>query len=642
MKISGTTDDELDAVRQLNRDPLAWFTSCVSLAVVCLVMALRAGDPTLSLVTAAIIVVTGLRGLVTLRFYRKDKLGKLDPSYERRLYCGLGGLHAGLVGVWVALMAHVASGPLDGICAALAGIGFLIGTVSRNFASAQTVRIQVAALCLPIIAGLVRQGSPDHVLVAGIFAVFAVSSLLNARRVSANYRSALAAKRLNVELASRDMLTRLPNRAAGARELSRRTQLRETTPFALLFVDIDRFHRINEKLGHAVADRLLKSLARTIRETLGEDCFVARHAGDQFLILAPVLGPDAALSLAAAIQAAIARPQRFIAPAFNITASIGIAEYPLDGTSGEDLLHAAEIALNRAKTVGGARSIVYETSMEREQRECDALETDLAEAIRKGQLTMAYQPIFSLESRRIVACEALVRWNHPERGAISPALFVPLAESSGLIDALSEVTLHLAASSAATWPDDIVVAVNISPSQLKRGNFDRMVARALALSGLPARRLEIEITENLFVEHDADLAKAIEALRALGVRFAIDDFGTGYSNIGYLSHMPIDKIKIDRKFLVGIHEDRRQAGLLRSLLGFVDSLDIAVVVEGVETDDQLSFLADCAPSSLIQGFLLSRPIPDAELKALWRATIPKDRFAVPPAPVPDRVPAHCL
>ncbi|SMD11784.1 diguanylate cyclase (GGDEF) domain-containing protein [Fulvimarina manganoxydans] len=638
MRGLGTTKSELDVVRQLNRDPLTWFASCVTLASVCVVMALRAADPTLLAVTASIIVVTGLRGLATLRFYRMDKLRKLDPSFERRLYSVLGGLHAGLIGVWVALMTDVASGPLDGICAALAGIGFLIGTIGRNYASTETTRIQVAALCLPVIAGLVYRGSPDHLLAASIFAVVAVVALMNARRVSANYQTALAAKRLNVELASRDLLTRLPNRGAGERELSRRTQAGETAPFALLFVDIDRFHRINDKLSHAVADRLLKSLARTIRATAGKESFVARHAGDQFLILAPVAGKDRALSLAASIQSAIARPQRFIAPAFNITASVGIAEYTLDGTDSEELLHAAEIALNRAKALGGARTVVYKTWMDEEQRENDQLESDLAEAIRHRQLTMAYQPIFGLETGRIVACEALVRWNHPERGAISPALFVPLAEASGLIDGLTELTLDLATSSAAAWPDEILVAVNISPSQLKRGNFDRMLAKALARNGLPAQRLEIEITENLFVEEDEDLAKAIEALRALGVRFAIDDFGTGYSNIGYLSHMPIDKIKIDRKFLTGIHEDRRQAGLLRSFLGFVDSLDMAVVVEGVETHDQLSFLADCAPSSLIQGFLLSRPIPDAELATLW----PKEVMMPWPAVDSRRVPATAL
>ena len=418
-------------------------------------------------------------------------------------------------------------------------------------------------------------------------------------------------------MARHDALTDLANRTLFMErindELAR--MRRGGKSFAVFLLDLDEFKAVNDSLGHPVGDALLKLVADRLRLSTREIDVVARLGGDEFAILQP--GDDnsreGAIALAARIRDAIAAPFDLDGHKINIGTSIGIAIAPDDGTEADQLLKNADLALYSAKADGRDRYRFFETSMEANARARHALERDLRNAIAHDEFELHYQPIVEIWSGETHGAEALVRWRHPQRGMIAPGDFISLAEETGLIDTLGEWILNKACIEAAGWPSNVKLAVNLSPAQFGRGNLIDIVSGALAKSGLPASRLELEITESVLLQKNAENLAQLHQIQALGASIVLDDFGTGYSSLSYLNMFPFDKIKIDRSFVAELSSRANSAAIVCAVIGLGQSLNIATTAEGIETEEQLELLR-AAGCRLGQGYLFSRPVPAPDLK----------------------------
>ena len=356
----------------------------------------------------------------------------------------------------------------------------------------------------------------------------------------------------------------------------------------MLYIDIDEFKSVNDSLGHMIGDELLKSVAVSLRACVRETDFVARLGGDEFAIVqTAVKGTDDVTGLVAPhLSMRSARPIECLGHQVTTDASIGIALAPQDGSDLDQILKNADLAMYAAKAAGRRTYRFFEPEMDAEVRARRILETDLRQAIIDGGFEVYYQPCLGLQDNRITGCEALVRWRHPQRGMISPAEFIPIAEETGLINQLGEWVLTTACMEAATWPDNIRLAVNVSPVQFKSGTLALKVIAALAASGLAASRLELEITEAVLIRDDDAALAVLHQLRAIGVRIALDDFGTGYSSLSYLQRFPFDKIKIDRCFVTDIGEPEGSASIVEAVVNIAAARRMTTTAEGVETEAQ--------------------------------------------------------
>ncbi|MGI3902942.1 MAG: putative bifunctional diguanylate cyclase/phosphodiesterase [Janthinobacterium lividum] len=385
---------------------------------------------------------------------------------------------------------------------------------------------------------------------------------------------------------------------------------------AVLCIDLDHFKQVNDTLGHGAGDRVLRMAGERIAAVIGPSGVAARLGGDEFAIIATGLStPAEAGALAERLIARIAAPYLIEGHQAVIGASIGLSLAPGDGSDPDILLHNADIALYRSKAAGRGTLHYFEAGMDEALQARRSLEADLRQALGRGEFELYYQPIFAAETLAILGFEALLRWFHPERGAVSPAEFIPVAEEIGVIDALGAWVLRQACAEAARWPADCRVAVNLSAVQFRRADLADTVAAALAEAGLDAKRLELEITESVFLDDSTQNLAMLHRLRALGVVIALDDFGTGYSSLAYLNRFPFDKIKIDRSFIRDMAENRHGLAIIRAVVSLGNSLGIRTLAEGVETPDQLARLREEGCSEL-QGFHLGRPLPAPRLKAL--------------------------
>ena len=423
-----------------------------------------------------------------------------------------------------------------------------------------------------------------------------------------------AAERI-AHLAHYDALTELPNRALFHDELKR--ELPHATvdrQLAVLYIDIDEFKSVNDSLGHLIGDELLKSVAASLNRCAGESDFVARLGGDEFAIVQTAIRESSeAVDLVNRIFEAIRAPYECLGHQVTTDASIGIALAPRDGTDLDQILKNADLAMYAAKSAGRHTFRFFEPAMDAQVRARHVLEMDLRQAISDGGFEVYYQPCLGLRDNRITACEALVRWRHPQRGMISPAEFVPIAEETGLINRLGEWVLTTACREAAKWPADVRLAVNVSPVQFRSGTLALKVTAALAASGLPPNRLELEITEAVLIRDDDDALAILHQLRAIGVRIALDDFGTGYSSLSYLKRFPFDKIKIDRCFVTDIAEADGSADIVRAVVNIAAERRMTTTAEGVETREQQELLRALGCSEM-QGFLFSAPKPPEEIR----------------------------
>jgi diguanylate cyclase (GGDEF)-like protein len=422
-------------------------------------------------------------------------------------------------------------------------------------------------------------------------------------------------------MAQHDGLTGLPNRNLLRQQVDEMLlhTRRSTDKVALLMLGLDNFKAVNDALGHAVGDKLLRGVGKRLRSSLREEDALARLNSDEFAIVQSGLTrPEDAVLLAKRLLEAIADPYLLDGHSVVIGASIGIAMAPGDGDDSEKLLKSAGMALSRAKLDARGTFAFFEAALDAKAQGRRKIEVELRDAIQSDVLRPYYQPLIDLQSGRITGFEALVRWPHADRGMVSPAEFIPVAEETGLINPLGGLMLRRACLDAATWPDDVRVAVNLSPLQFRSGNLLSVVTDALKHSGLPPRRLELEITETLLLEKSAQVLATLHALRALGVRISMDDFGTGYSSLSYLRSFPFDKIKIDQSFVRDLGANREAQAIIRSIVSLGKGLGVIITAEGVETEAELSCLrAEGCDEG--QGFLFSKARPNAEIVSLLAA-----------------------
>ncbi|MBN8980062.1 MAG: EAL domain-containing protein [Rhizobiales bacterium] len=422
-------------------------------------------------------------------------------------------------------------------------------------------------------------------------------------------------------MAQHDGLTGLPNRILLRQKLDELlvSTRRSGDKVAVLFLDLDNFKAINDTLGHAIGDKLLKGVTKRLKSSLREDDSVARLGSDEFAVVqAGVQRPEDVAFTARRLIDAIGEPYLFDGHTIVSGASIGIAIAPGDGDDAERLLKNADMALSRAKSEGHGTFSFFESEMDARAQTRRRIEIDLRDAIENSVLQPYYQPLVDLKSGRITGFEALVRWPHPERGMIPPGEFIPVAEETGLINAVGGLMLRRACMDAAKWPDDVRVAVNLSPLQFRVGNLLSVVMDALKHSGLSPRRLELEITETLLLDKSDQVLATLHALRALGVRISMDDFGTGYSSLSYLRSFPFDKIKIDQSFVRGLASNHDAQAIVRSIVSLGKGLGVTITAEGVETEDELSCLrAEGCDEG--QGFLFSKARANGEITQLLLA-----------------------
>jgi diguanylate cyclase (GGDEF)-like protein len=488
----------------------------------------------------------------------------------------------------------------------------------------------MACILLPVAVKCILLQGTEYLLLGALalsYAMFLLNCIDNYARMFAEKqraleelsRSLLAAENAQREIehtAMHDALTGLPNRRAF---LSRTLALKESgeAKCALFYFDLDRFKPVNDTFGHSVGDKLLQAVGSRLGACAQAGDFVARLGGDEFTLLAgKIRGQADAEARAVAILDSLSRPYDIDGHPITVGVSIGVVIVNRDVGDTTQMLKMADLALYKAKHGTGRRYCLFQPSMLAELKARQAIESALRLAVEHHQLELHYQPIVELASQRLIGVEALVRWRHPERGLIGPGEFLPLAEEMKLLHTIETWVLEEACRQAALWPEHIVIAVNVSPSLVVYTEIATTIAGILSATGLPAARLELEVTESAILDNDGQTRRKLKELKSLGASLAMDDFGTGYSSLAYLSRFPFDRIKIDRAFVQGLREDSGSALIVRATTEMARSLGLRTTAEGVETPLQLKMLQELG-IEFGQGYLFSKPLPVEELPLLF-------------------------
>ncbi len=544
-----------------------------------------------------------------------DKVGKIsaelssDVVFVKSLHTAASGEPAALVMRYSTSAAIAAYSPLK-ITVAVTG---LLGLILMALASSRlALGITSPIAALRVAAKQLENGNIVNLVPEGNDEIGDLARSFNAMASGIQERE----KRIS-HMAFHDALTGLPNRVLFNQQLDYLIQQSSTKgeEIAVLCIDLDHFKSVNDTLGHPIGDKLLKECAKRLAE-VSENAFFARLGGDEFAVL--IRGNNAqhdAEKLARLLVSAIAMPLEIEDHPIAISASIGIAIPPFDGDTSELLMKNADLALYRTKEEGRNGYRFFEAEMNARAQARRAIEMDLRVALGRGELELYFQPLFDLARNEYSAFEALLRWNHPTRGQVSPIEFIPIAEDTGLIVPIGEWVIQEACRHAAKWGDDIRVAVNVSTLQFRNPGLNATVLQALAASGLAPSRLEIEITESIFLDNNESILNILHGLRSMGVRIALDDFGTGYSSLSYLRSFPFDKIKIDRSFIIELLSGNDAAAVVRAITDLARALGMETTAEGVEEQGQLDELRKQGCTN-VQGFLFSRAVPAGEIAAL--------------------------
>jgi diguanylate cyclase (GGDEF)-like protein len=425
-------------------------------------------------------------------------------------------------------------------------------------------------------------------------------------------------------MARYDNLTGLPNRAyfhelvEECMAASDRERL-----CALAVVDLDDFKSVNDTLGHPVGDGLIFAIAERLAASSGDGIHVSRFGGDEFMIFFDRVEDESHLaSLLDGIFAGLQGEVDVAGHVLRIQASAGAVLSRVENTDVDEMIVKADLALYKAKELGKNNWRLFEAAMDAAFRDRQLMKADLRSAVETKTLRVVYQPIVSMKTMRIASCEALCRWDHPDLGPISPSVFIPLAEEMGIISEISTFVLEAACLECAKWPEQTTVSVNLSARDFRNRNVVQKVRNALAASRLAARRLEIEVTETALLDDKSLTRELIEEIKALGVRISLDDFGTGYSSLSYLHKLPLDKIKIDRSFLMDVAQNKRSLDLLKGIVDLTRTLGLTVTVEGVETFDQLKVLMESVQPDLVQGFLFGAALSASGIETMSNVTWP--------------------
>ena len=496
----------------------------------------------------------------------------------------------------------------------------------------KSIRAHQTLKHIPII---VLTGNESRGAIEGALSAGATSFLLKPLDWSAfgeHIRHVLQLAHRAGHMAVHDNLTGLPNRVLLNERLEQALGRAKRDEIVVTHIlDLDHFKHVNDTLGHPVGDKLLQMVSKRLRTLVRETDTVARMGGDEFAIVqAPLVRASDAETLALRVIEAVSKPYEIDGHQVIIGVSIGIAVGPLDAASPERLMRNADLALYQAKGAGRGTFRFFEPEMDAQMQARRTLENDLRKALTAGEFELYYQPIVNLASNDICGFEALIRWHHPQKGIVAPDAFIPLAEEIGLIVPIGEWAIREACGTAAKWPGHLKIAVNISSAQFRHPGIVQVVMSALSASGMPARRLELEITETAhLVDNQATLA-VLHQLRNLGVCIATDDFGTGYSSLSYLQSFPFDKIKIDCSFVKDITESAASLNIVRAVVVLANGLGIPATAEGVENEAQLDSVRSEGCTEM-QGFLLSEPLPGRDIERLFlsqHATLKADDSAV--------------
>ncbi len=496
-------------------------------------------------------------------------------------------------------------------------IGYGAGIAARNAGRPMISIGQMVLTFFPMIVALWQDGDIAHKGLAVAIVLLWLGMMSITMHVFRTLRDSIAAAETSARLAEKmqhlartDVVTGLANRAGLnhflVEHLSRR---RELPRLALFWMDLDKFKEVNDALGHQIGDRVLCEVAQRLRALGKEDALIGRFGGDEFIMACDVRDRREVETIAAAVLAEMTRPIRIDDDRLEISCSIGAAILPDDGPDLDALMQGADLALYHAKVNGRNQVSFFDPSMSRDLVRRREIESELRLAIQRDELSVFFQPIVDLETGRIRAFESLVRWFHPEKGELRPDEFIPVAEETGVIITLGNWITAQAAKAAALWPDDVTVAVNLSPLQLKAPGAALGILSALREAKLPPHRLELEITETVLLDHTKQTEDFMAELSAAGVRFALDDFGTGYSSLGYINKYPFGKIKVDRSFVSGVNVGKKSDAIIRAVSEMASTLGMQIVAEGLETADQVNAVR-AAGCTLGQGYYFSRAVPD--------------------------------
>ena len=590
----------------------------------------KTGEILLFYCALAIALVACARGLMMHAYNRLRSTvtsSEVARRWEHRYVAGATVTHA-LLGMWCYVAFTQVSDPFVDLVSFSMTIIYSAGIFGRNCANSRFVVVQILCVWAPITAALLLYGNPYH----WIFAGFLTLSFLGIKFLAERLRRIL----LDAVTTSRfDPLTGLPNRNVLRDHMERALgEWRPDNMCAVHFVDLDQFKQVNDTLGHTRGDMLLEAVAERLKDAVRDAGVIARFGGDEFVVLqAPIKLLDQAEALAKRVLNVLGGTYDLDGYKVVVTASIGIA-IAKSRIDPEEFLRNADMALYQAKSEGRGTWRWFEARMETHAQARRTLELDLRHALESKAFELYYQPLVNLKTRRILTCEALLRWPHRERGMIYPAEFIPVAEETGLIVEIANQALYEACLECQRWPGDTAVAVNLSSIQFDRSNVPALVRETLAATNFPAHRLEIEITESALL-HDTRTTRAdLHQLAELGVKISLDDFGTAYSSLSYLHSFPLHKVKIDQSFLRGLGDDERRVTLLRAMTRLSAQLGLHVVVEGVETEEQLELLAAEDSIDEVQGYLLGRPMPASDVRTLLYASyVAPARASSWPAPL---------
>jgi diguanylate cyclase (GGDEF)-like protein len=542
---------------------------------------------------------------------------KLDRRILERVYevgTLLTSLLAGLIAALTMAIGNFQNLPILTVSFALVyGVGVSARTAARPVMAVG----QLLLASLPIIVACVAIGGPALDVLAAIITVLIAGMALITLNLFHTLREQIVAADVSAamaeqmrELARTDTVTGLLNRGGLNHALAEQlAALPSQSKLALFWLDLDRFKEVNDTLGHGVGDSVLAEVARRLTDIAPADATIARFGGDEF-VAACVIGDRAeSEQLASAMIGDLSRPFRIDGNRIACGASMGVALLPDDGPNIDTVMQSADLALYHAKVGGRNQLRFFDPAMTRDLVRKKEIESELRAAIRKDELSIFFQPIVDLKTGRIRTFEALVRWFHPEKGELRPDEFIPVAEETGVIITLSNWIATQAARAAAQWPEHVTLAVNLSPIQLRAPGAALGILTALRDAGLPPSRLELEVTESLFIEESEHTARFMEELAAEGVCFALDDFGTGYSSLGYINQFPFKKIKVDRSFVSGPNIGRKSDAIIRAVAEMGSTLEMEIVAEGLETVEQVEAVRN-AGCTLGQGYYFSRAVPD--------------------------------
>ncbi|MBD8617663.1 EAL domain-containing protein [Sphingomonas sp. CFBP 13728] len=607
-------------VESLYASPRSLIIGALTSSAITATVSIVSGDRAMVICAIAIAIVACIRIADAVRLelrVPKRATPNKAPGRRREIVYRVGALcYSALLGTFGLLtLLNTSDGVLQ-LLAVTTTIGYAAGIAGRNAGRPWIALAQLCCASLPLAVGLIVSFDVLKIVLAVVIILFVVAMMdITLQTYSVILKATLASREKaalaehHAAIARRDDLTGVANRTAFRERFEARLRALDggSQWLAIHWIDLDRFKEINDSFGHLAGNALLVCIAGRLDEAFGNAGIVARLGGDEFAVVCEIEHRDAANSIGHRIIELVERPVDHDGRLLRVGASLGIAIAPADGADADTLLKNADLALYRAKDTGRGRMCFYEPLMDEKVQRSRDLALELTGALERGEFHVMFQPIFDLAGERILSCEALLRWTNRRHGPILPAEFIPIAEDNGLIVAIGGWVIREACKAASEWPGDVQIAVNLSPIQLRSANLPMVIMGALAASGLPAERLELEVTESVLLDDiDASLA-ALNAINRLNVRTTLDDFGTGYSSLSYLTKFPFQTLKIDRSFITDLDQSPASVAIVQTVIELAAKLGMRTVAEGIETQAQLDQLRRTRCDA-VQGFLLARPI----------------------------------